>query len=95
MPEKGDPRKLRFVELMIAAFGELKQNPARPPAENPALFHRVSVPWVLEHANANTIAFCIETPWNTPSGTPEGYGIVGRKLGSAIEKLLREEEKQP
>jgi hypothetical protein len=32
---------------------------------------------------------------DTPSGTPEGYGIVGRKLGSAIEKLLREEEKQP
>ena len=95
MPEKGDPRKLRFVELMIQEFGALKQNPARPPAENPDLFHRVSVPWVLEHSNANTIAFCIETPWNTPSGTPEGYGIVGRKLGSAIEKLLREEEKQP
>ncbi|MCS3798958.1 hypothetical protein [Niastella sp. OAS944] len=35
-----------------------------------------------------------ETPWNTPSGTPEGYYIVGRKLGSAIEKLLREEEQQ-
>lgn len=95
MPEKGDPRKLRFVELMIQEFVALKQNPARPPAENPDLFHRVSVPWVLEHSNANTIAFCIETPWNTLSGTPEGYGVVGRKLGSAIEKLLREEEKQP
>jgi hypothetical protein len=94
MPEKAEPRKLRFVELMVEVFGGLKQNPARPPAENPALFHRVSVPWVLEHGNANTIAFCIETPWNTPAGTPEGYGIVGRKLGSAIEKLLREEEKQ-
>lgn len=91
MPEKADPRKLRFVDLMIEEFGGLKQNPARPPAENPALFHRVSVPWVLEHSNSNTIAFCIETPWNTPSGTPEGYGIVGQKLGSAVEKLLREE----
>lgn len=93
MPEKGDSRKLRFVELMIEEFGVLKQNPARPPAENPDLFHRVSVPWVLEHSNSNTIAFCIETPWNTPSGTPDGYKIVGRKLGSAVEKLLREEEK--
>lgn len=95
MPQKAHSRKLRFVAFMIEEFGELKQNPAHPPAENPDLFHRVSVPWVLEHSNANTIAFCIETPWNTPSGNPEGYGIVGRKLGSAIEKLLREEEKQP
>jgi hypothetical protein len=94
MPEKADARKLRFVELMIEEFGGLKQNPARPPAENPALFHRVSVPWVLEHSNVNTIAFCIETPWNIPAGTPEGYSIVGQKLGSAIEKLLKEEEKQ-
>jgi hypothetical protein len=95
MPEKADSRKLRFVELMIEEFGSLKQNPAGPPAENPALFHRVSVPWVLEHSNANTIAFCIETPWNTPASHPEGYGLVGRKLGSAIVKLLQEETKQP
>lgn len=94
MPEKGDSRKLRFVELMIEEFGELKQNPARPPVENPDLFHRVSVPWVLEHSNSNTIAFCIETPWNVPSGTPDGYRITGGKLGSAIEKLLREEDRQ-
>lgn len=95
MPPKADPRKLRFVELMTNEFGSLKQNPALPPAENPALFHRVSVPWVLEHSNVNTIAFCIETPWNTPESKPEGYSVVGQKLGSAITKLLREETSQP
>lgn len=93
MPKDADKRKLRFVELMIEEFGELKQNPAKPPAVNPDLFHRVSVPWVLEHANSNTIAFCIETPWNVPAGTPEGYALVGQKLGRAIEKLLHEEHK--
>lgn len=91
MPEKADSRKLRFVDLMIAEFGGIKQNPAFPPKENPALFHRVSVPWVLEHGNSNTIAFCIETPWNTTSGTIEGYGRVGQKLGSAVQQLLKEE----
>lgn len=91
MPEKADIRKLRFVDLMIAEFKELKQNPAAPPKENPELFHRVSVPWVLEHGNSNTIAFCIETPWNTPLSTVEGYGMVGQKLGSAVQKLLKEE----
>lgn len=93
MPKDAEARKLRFVELMIEEFGELKQNPARPPAENPEVFHRVSVPWVLEHSNVNTIAFCIETPWNIPEGTPKGYATVGQKLGSAVEKLLHEEQK--
>lgn len=92
MPEKADARKLRFVDLMTNEFGVLKQNPARPPAENPMLFHRVSVPWVLEHANSNTIAFCIETPWNTPESHPEGYKLVGKKLGIVIAKLLAEEQ---
>ncbi len=91
MPEKADIRKLRFVDLMIAEFGVLKQNPAAPPKENPELFHRVSVPWVLEHSNSNTIAFCIETPWNTPHSTIKGYAVVGQKLGSAVQKLLKEE----
>ena len=91
MPEKADARKLRFVELMTKEFGTIKQNPAFPPKENPDVFHRVSVPWVLEHGNPNTIAFCIETPWNTPFGTIEGYSIVGQKLGKAVENLLREE----
>jgi hypothetical protein len=91
MPEKAEPRKLRFVELMIAEFGTIKQNPAAPPKENPDLFHRVSVPWVLEHGNPNTIAFCIETPWNTPLGIIEGYSAVGQKLGKVVERLLREE----
>jgi hypothetical protein len=93
MPPNADSRKLRFVDLMIEEYGELKQNPAFPPASNPAVFHRVSVPWVLEHSNSNTIAFCIETPWNLPAGTIEGYAIVGQKLGSAVQKLLFEESK--
>jgi hypothetical protein len=90
MQKEAEPRKLRFVELLIGEFGDLKQNVAKPPDSNPALFHQVSVPWVLEHANPQTIAFCIETPWNIPSGTAEGYRVAGQKLGSAVEKLLRE-----
>ncbi|HSC37726.1 MAG TPA: hypothetical protein VLD19_07645, partial [Chitinophagaceae bacterium] len=90
MSKEAEPRKLRFVELLIGEFGDLKQNVAKPPDSNPALFHQVSVPWVLEHTNPPTIAFCIETPWNIPAGTTEGYRAVGQKLGQAVEKLLRE-----
>ena len=88
MKAEAEPRKLRFVELMIEQYGELKQIVAKPPAEKPEIFHNVSVPWVLEHCNPATIAFCIETPWNAPASTTEGYKITGQKLGKALVKLL-------
>lgn len=92
MKEKAEPRKLRFVALMIEQYGGLKQIVAKPPAEKPEIFHNVSVPWVLEHSNPNTIAFCIETPWNAPNSTIQGYGITGQKLGRAVVKLLQEDQ---
>lgn len=81
-------RQQQFIQLMIGQFGEIKQNlnghrPALPHVEE-----RVSEVWVLDHANPNTIAFCVETPWNIPEGTPAGYAIVGEKLGKVMEKLL-------
>ncbi len=90
MNAKAEPRKKQFVELMIKEFGEIKQIAARPPVKHPELFHQVSVPWVLEHTNPQTIAFCIETPWNSTEGTTEGYRSVGRKLGNVVEKLLHQ-----
>lgn len=95
MGQEAFPRQERFVALMTETFGELKQHRNGPKPAVTTWGERVSEAWVLENAHANTIAFCIETPWNIPAGTPEGYGIVGRKLGSVIEVLLREEEKQP
>jgi hypothetical protein len=91
MKDKAEPRKLRFVQLMIKQYGELKQIVAKPPAEKPEIFHNVSVPWVLEHSNPNTIAFCIETPWNSPASTTQGYRLVGQKLARAVVQLLQNE----
>jgi hypothetical protein len=92
MKEKAEPRKLRFVQLMIGQYGSLKQIVAKPPAEMPEIFHNVSVPWVLEHSNPNTIAFCIETPWNASTSTTQGYRVVGQKLAHTVVQLLQEEQ---
>jgi hypothetical protein len=92
MKPESEPRKKRFVELMIKEFGEIKQIAARPPVKHPELFHQVSVPWVLEHTNPQTIAFCVETPWNSPNGTTAGYRRVGQKLGNVVEALLHQNQ---
>lgn len=82
-------RQQQFLRLMIEYFGEIKQNLNDPRPAVPSPEERVSEVWVLDHANPNTIAFCVETPWNSTGGTIDGYRTVGEKLGKVIEKMYR------
>ena len=77
-------RQELFVHLMMEEFGELKQHKNGTKPSVKTLEERVSEVWVLENANPNTIAFCIETPWNCQNGTTEGYHAVGESLGRVI-----------
>ena len=43
-----------------------------------------------KNAPGHVVAVCLETAWNTPQSTPENYRRVGRELGLAIERYLRE-----
>jgi hypothetical protein len=88
MTKEAFSRQERFVQLMTEEFGELKQNRNGAKPAISTWEEQVSEVWVLENANANTIAFCIETPWNSPKGTTEGYRSVGKSLGRVIGKLL-------
>ena len=86
----------KFLAHARAAFGEIRLlngNPSKP--EQLPIWERISTSWVIQHGNLQTIAFTVETPWNTPQGTPEGYRDVGRKLGIATEKFLRENPISP
>jgi hypothetical protein len=65
-----------------------------PSPDHPATWHTLSCPWVYEHGNPHTVAITVETPWNMPAGTTTGYREVGRKLGLAIERYLRERERR-
>lgn len=55
-----------------------------------AAWHELTCPWVYEHGNPQTVAITMETPWNTPASTVDGYRAVGVRLGLAIEKYFRE-----
>ncbi len=56
------------------------------------LWRQISGTWVTEHANQQTVAVCLETPWNTASSTTEGYAKVGASLGKGISRFLRSDK---
>jgi hypothetical protein len=53
-------------------------------------WREMSHAWIVEHCRPHVVAVCLETPWNTPHSTTDGYRTVGRQLGLAIERFLRE-----
>ncbi|MDQ3625140.1 MAG: M14-type cytosolic carboxypeptidase [Verrucomicrobiota bacterium] len=54
------------------------------------LWKQISKQWVVSHGNPHTLAFTVETGWNTPGSHTDGYLAVGRQLGEALERYLRE-----
>jgi len=58
------------------------------PAYHP-LWKQISGQWVAANGNPHTMAACLETSWNTPHSTTEGYRTVGRQLGLAVADFLR------
>jgi hypothetical protein len=57
------------------------------------LWRKISGQWVTDHGNDYTVAVCLETSWNTPHSTTEGYRAVGSQLGAAISEYLRRRRK--
>ncbi len=53
------------------------------------LWRQISGVWVNENGNPETVAVCLETSWNTPHSTTEGYRTVGRQLGLTIAEFVR------
>jgi hypothetical protein len=51
---------------------------------------RISKNWVTVNTRDHVVALTLETAWNTPHSTPEGYSAVGRQLAMAIERYFRE-----
>jgi hypothetical protein len=53
-------------------------------------WRQISASWVAQNSHSHVAAVCLETPWNTPNSTQAGYQQIGRELGLAIERYLRE-----
>ena len=81
----------RFLSLAarrIAGEFALKPTPSiAGPGYHP-LWRQRSDQWITDRGNPATVAACLETPWNTPHSTTEGYRKVGRQLGRAVADFL-------
>jgi hypothetical protein len=65
----------------------LEQPKESGPSYHP-LWRQISGNWVLAHGNPQTIAPCLETPWNTERSTVDGYRAVGAALAKAVQEYL-------
>lgn len=54
-------------------------------------WERISKNWVTRHTADHVVSLTLETAWNTPASTVDGYRQVGRELGLAIERYCRED----
>lgn len=48
----------------------------------------ISKNWVATHTQDHVVSLTLETAWNTPHSTADGYRSVGKQLGEAIERYL-------
>jgi hypothetical protein len=55
------------------------------------LWKQMSKNWVAAHAPPFCVEVTLETAWNTPASTADGYQALGAQLGLAIERYLRDD----
>lgn len=89
---------VRNLQRFLAAAAEQITAPlplaAKPRVSGPNYdprWQRMSKNWVALHTRPHVVAVTLETPWNTPHSTTEGYQEIGRRLGQAIERYLRDD----
>jgi hypothetical protein len=70
---------------------KLAERPRTSGASYDPLWKQMSKNWVAAHAPPHAVALTLETAWNTPDSTTDGYRALGRQLGQAIEKYLRDD----
>lgn len=81
----------RFLKLAGEEITPIMPMLAKPKETGPSyhpLWRQISCSWVQLHGNPKTVAVCLETPWNTPRSTVEGYKAVGTALARAVQKFV-------
>ncbi len=86
----------RFVQLAYARISKIK--PSIPMSNRTKvtdagyspLWREISANWVSLHGNPHTVSLCLETIWNCPSSTTDGYKSVGVNLAATVREYLGE-----
>jgi len=92
LTDAGRANRTNFLAAAQARIaGPLVLDP-KPHVTGPAyhpLWKQISGQWVAANCNPHTMAACLETSWNTPHSTTDGYRSVGRQLGLVVADYLR------
>ncbi len=83
----------RFLEAAKADITHpmpLADQPRTAGAKYDPRWRQMSKSWVTLHCREHVAALCLETPWQTPHSTTEGYMAVGRSLGRAIARYFQQ-----
>lgn len=92
LPEAGRRNLDRFLQASVAEItGPLKilEKTKESGKSYDKDWERISKNWVSTRMGEGVVAVTLETSWNTPNSTTEGYRQIGRELGLAIERYLR------
>lgn len=98
LTDLGRAKRDRFLALAAERLdGPIPHDP-KPRASGSSyhpLWRQISGNWVTAHAHPHTISLCLETAWNTPGSTTDGYLAKGRKLAETVAAFLRENPGSP
>jgi hypothetical protein len=98
MAPEAQQRHSRFIGLAYKQISTAK--PFIPMSNKPKFtgpnYHprwkEISANWVATNGNPHTVGLCLETIWNAPTSTTEGYRTVGAHLGLALGEYLKEQQ---
>ncbi|HEY1067284.1 MAG TPA: M14-type cytosolic carboxypeptidase, partial [Pirellulales bacterium] len=91
----------RFIELAYSRISRIKplvpmsNRPKTTGPEYHPLWRQISANWVSVNGNPHTVSVCLETIWNSPRSTTEGYRSVGANLAAAVKEFLAERPAKP
>ena len=80
-----------FIRLATARINEVFPMLEAPKNDGPKyhpLWRQISGTWVSMNGNPHTVGLCLETSWNTPASTTEGYRAVGSRLAASVRAYL-------
>ena len=95
------PLRNRFIELTYSRVSKInppflmKDKPKPAGVGYTPKWQEMSANWVSMKGNPHTVSLCLETSWDTPSSTTEGYRKVGASLGAGLKDYLNERPLKP
>lgn len=91
----------RFIHLAYTRISKIKplipmsNKPKITDAKYHPLWREISANWVSMNGNEHTVSLCLETIWNSPRSTTEGYRTVGAGLAASVRDYLGERPERP